>query len=142
MQLTEQRLAVNQQFEPTDFFAPDVYIRGIIDLAIVNPPKAVIVDYKTGKKISDDFTQLKLAAALFMLHAPDVDECQLMFYWTKHKKPTTQGFVRDQMPAVWAEFLPRAKRLEAAHKSEQWPATPNGLCKRFCIVKTCPYHGT
>lgn len=140
--LTEQRLAINDNFQPTDFFAPDVKVRAIIDLAIVNPPNAVLVDYKTGKKISDDFTQLKLAAALFMLHDERVDTCQLMYYWTKHKKPTSKGFTRTEMPAVWAEFLPRAKRLEEAHKREQWPATPNGLCKRFCIVKSCQYHGT
>lgn len=140
--LVEQRLAINSNFEPTDFFAPDVKVRSIIDLAIVNPPTAVLVDYKTGKKISDDFTQLRLAAAMFMLHDERVDTCQMMYYWTKHKKPTTQGFSRSEMPAVWAEFLPRAKRLERAHEREEFPATPNGLCKRFCIVRTCPHHGS
>lgn len=140
--LVEQKLAINDKFEPTDFFAPDVTVRSIIDLAIVNPPMAVLVDYKTGKKLSDDFTQLKLAAAMFMLHDERVNTCKLMYYWTKHKKPTTQGFTRDQMPAIWSELLPRAKRLEGAYEKERWPATPNGLCKRFCIVKTCPYHGS
>ena len=140
--LTEQKLAINRNFSPVDWFAPDVFCRAIIDLAIVAPPKAVIVDYKTGKKISDDFTQLKLAAALFMLHQTDVDECTLAYYWTKHKKPTTSGMTRDQMPQVWSEFLPRVKRMETAHVKQNFPASPNGLCKRFCIVKSCPHHGS
>lgn len=140
--LTEQQLAINRGFEPTDWFAQDVFCRVIIDLAIVNPPHAVLVDYKTGKNISNDFTQLKLAAAVFMLHVPDVKETTLAYYWTKHKKPTYQGLTRDGAGAVWAELLPRVKRLERAYEKHEWPAQPNNLCKRFCVVKTCPYHGT
>lgn len=138
--LVEQKLAITKDFQPTGWFDPDVWFRAIIDLAIVNPPKAVVVDYKTGK-MSNDFIQLNLATAVFFLHEPEADEAKVMFYWTKHKKPTSSTLHREDIPTVWNEALPRVKKLEAAHAKTDFPARPSGLCRRYCPVKTCPYFG-
>lgn len=138
----EQQLAIDRNFKPTDWFAPDVYCRAILDLAIVNGSSAVIVDYKTGNRIDDDFTQLKLATALFMIHVKEVEVANILFYWTKHKKPTYQKVQKNEVKTIIAELLPRVKKMETAHEEERFPPKPSGLCKRWCVVEDCPYYGT
>lgn len=47
--LTELRLAVTRDFQPTGFFSDDVWLRGVIDLVmILESMDAVIIDHKTG----------------------------------------------------------------------------------------------
>jgi hypothetical protein len=47
--LTELRMAVNRDFEPTGFFSKDAWLRGVIDLVLVlECLDAVIFDHKTG----------------------------------------------------------------------------------------------
>lgn len=43
---TELKMAVNKDLEPVEFFAPDVWFRGIADLTIINGNEARIADWK------------------------------------------------------------------------------------------------
>jgi len=140
--LTEQQLAIDNMFQPCDWFSKDTWCRAIIDLAIVNGPKAVVVDYKTGK-ISDDFTQLRLAGTLLMLHEPEIQTVDLCYLWTKEKKLTRDEvpLVRDDIKRIVVELMPRLKRYEKAHREESFPARPSYLCKKYCPVSKCPHHG-
>lgn len=140
--LTEQQLAIDNNFEPCDWFSKQAWCRAIIDLTVVSPPHAVVVDYKTGR-ISDDFTQLRLAGALLMLHMPELQTVDLAYLWTKDKKLTKadEPLKRDDIKNVVLELMPRIKRYEKAHRTESFPARPGYLCRRYCPVKQCPHHG-
>lgn len=140
--LTEQQLAIDNSFEPCDWFSKQTWCRAIIDLAVVNPPHAVVVDYKTGK-ISDDFTQLRLAGAMLMLHMPEIHTVDLCFLWTREKAITRdeQRLTRDDIKNVILDVMPRIRKYEKAHRTESFPARPSGLCKRHCPVTKCPHHG-
>lgn len=47
--LTELRVAVTEQWEPTGFFSKDVFLRGVIDLVLVlENGDVLIIDHKTG----------------------------------------------------------------------------------------------
>lgn len=140
--LTEQQLAIDNSFEPCDWFSKQTWCRAIIDLAVVNPPHAVVVDYKTGK-ISDDFTQLRLAGAMLMLHMPEIHTVDLCFLWTREKAITRdeQRLTRDDIKNIILDVMPRIRKYEKAHRTESFPARPSGLCKRHCPVTKCPHHG-
>lgn len=140
--LTEQQLAIDSNFEPCDWFSKQTWCRAIIDLAVVNPPHAVVVDYKTGK-ISDDFTQLRLAGTLLMLHMPEIHTVDLCFLWTREKAITRdeKRLTRNDIKTVISSLMPRIRKYEKAHKTESFPARPSGLCKRHCSVTKCPHHG-
>jgi CRISPR/Cas system-associated exonuclease Cas4 (RecB family) len=140
--VTEQQLAIDSQFEPCDWFSKQTWCRAIIDLAIISPPHAVVIDYKTGR-ISDDFTQLRLAGTLLMLHMPEIQTVDLAFLWTKEKKLTKDERLlhRDDIKNVILDLMPRLKKYEKAHRTESFPARPGGLCKKYCPVKQCPHHG-
>ena len=140
--LCEQQLAIDNSFEPCDWFSKQTWCRAIIDLAIVKPPHAIVIDYKTGK-ISNDFTQLRLAGVLLMLHMPEIQTVELLYLWTKDKKITSyeRPLTREDIKVVVTELMPRIKKYEKAHRVESFPARPGFLCKRFCPVVACPYHG-
>lgn len=141
--LTEQQLAIDNNFNPCSWFDKQTWCRAILDLAIINGDHAVVIDYKTGK-ISSDFTQLRLAGVLLMLHMPELQTVDLSYLWTKDKKITKYEdgpLTRDDIKTVVTELMPRIKKYEKAHRLESFPARPGFLCKRFCPVVACPYHG-
>lgn len=138
--LVEQQLALNTQMQPTGWFDSDVWCRAIIDYAAINGKRALVVDWKTGKQ-SDDFTQQKVAAAMFFVYFPEVETIDMMYYWLKDKKPTTDTLERQDVKHVWAAITKRVKKYTTAHETTDFPARPSGLCKRHCPVKSCPHNG-
>jgi hypothetical protein len=135
--IVEQKVAINAKYEGTGWFDADVYCRVISDLTIINDERAVMWDWKTGKP-SDDFTQLKLAAAVTFLLAPDVQHITMAYLWLKTKRATFDKIARDEAPLVWAELNPRLPRYQAAHVAGDFPARPSRLCC-YCPDKSCPY---
>lgn len=140
--LVEQQLALNYNMKPTGWFDNDVWCRAIIDYAALSKDgkHALLVDWKTGK-ISDDFTQQKVAAAMFFVFFPQVETVDMMYYWLKDKKPTVDSLAREDAQHVWASVLKRVKKYVAAHEATEFPPRPSGLCKRHCPITGCPHHG-
>ena len=136
----EQQLALNHDTEPTGWFDRDVWCRAIIDLAIVNGTHALICDWKTGR-MDDDFTQQRVATAVFSVYFPEVQTFDLIYYWIKEKKPTRQTITRADIPAIWKAVLPRVTKYVKAHQMVEFPPRPSGLCKRYCPVTSCPHNG-
>ena len=136
--ITEQKLAINQNYEATGWFDKDVYCRIISDLTILNGPNASMWDWKTGK-MKDDFTQLRLSGAVMFLLVPELQKIMLAYFWTKTKQITKELMTRDEMPAVWSSLLPRIQRYHDAHVAKEFPPKPSYLC-RYCPVVSCPYH--
>ena len=138
--LTEQQLAIDENYQPCDWFSKDTWTRAIIDYLAIRGDSAVLVDYKTGK-MYDDFTQLKMAAALLFLFRPEINTIKVVYWWTKEKSITSDYFCREDMPELWSELLPRVERYNKAFDADEFPAKQNYLCKRYCPVKQCKWHG-
>lgn len=136
--IVEQQLAINANYEATGWFDKDVYCRIISDLTILNGKTGVMWDYKTGK-LSKDFTQLRLAAAVMFLLVPELEKIVLAYLWTKTKEITRETITRDEMPGVWTDLLPRIQRYQDAHHDNNFPPKPNPFCKG-CVVNTCQYY--
>ena len=138
--LVEQQLAINKDFGPTAWFAPNAWFRAKIDVAIVNGPVALLCDWKTGR-IVEDSVQLSLAAAAFFAHAPEVQKIRSRFYWLGDDVKTDVDIDRSAMPTFWGAIWPRVKQLENAYDTSNYPPTPGRLCRRWCPVKSCEYWG-
>jgi len=137
----EQQLALDRDFQPTSWFDKNTYCRSIIDLLVVGDTTAVIVDWKTGQRITKDFIQLKMSAAMLMNHVPEIDTVMIRYEYFSHRKGFTDKVTRDEIPIVWNDILPRANAIERARKNDEFPAKPNGLCKKWCHVESCPHKG-
>ena len=137
VKLTEYQMAVTQEYQPTDWFASNVWCRAIADLAIKKDDRAALFDYKTGK-MSNDFSQMRLTGAVFMHLHPEVMHVTLAYVWLKDKQTTTEKMARADIGEVWGSLMPRIKNYQTAFEQTAFPARPGRQCK-WCPVKTCPY---
>tara|TARA_R110000796_G_scaffold24689_4_gene70137 strand:- start:310 stop:972 length:663 start_codon:yes stop_codon:yes gene_type:complete len=138
----ELRLGLTEDLEPCDFFADNVWWRGIADLVIVDKEKklAYSVDYKTSKNARyADIKQLELVATALFKHFPEVERIKsaLMFV-------VSNEFVRAvHKPENIELYLEKPKqdlnRLTAAFNNDVWNAVSGPLC-RFCPVRQCEHN--
>lgn len=138
--LTEQKLAINENFELTGWFDGDAWCRVVIDLAIVGDQTAIVIDWKTGKQKNDE-GQLDLCAAVMFTALPEIQTIIASYGWTRTKKFTRSVLQREEIPKVWNRLLPRVERLRVAHATTDFPPNPGGLCRNYCQVTSCPHHG-
>ena len=127
------KLAVDASFRPCSWFDKQAWCRCVVDFGLIGPEKAILVDWKTGKR-KPDTDQLKLFAAIGFAHFPYLKEIHTSFVWLKDKKLDNDVFTHEQVGALWAEFLPRVKRLDLAHETNIWTPKPSGLCGKWCPV--------
>lgn len=136
----EQKMALNRDLHKRTWFDKDVWVRGIIDVSIEGGDKLFIGDYKTGKKTPDS-AQLKLTAAMSFATKPWINHITNAFIWLKTGDVTKETFTRDDVPAIWNEFMPRVSRLQESVQLNKFPKRPSGLCRNWCPVKTCEHCG-
>lgn len=136
--LVEQKLAINDKFQPVEFFAKDAWFRAIVDVAKLIDDVGVVADWKTGK-IVEDSVQLALFAAVIFAHHPQIMKLRTEFIWLNHDATTREDFSREEMPELWSIMMPRIEAIENAHRSMDFPAVQSGLC-RWCPVKSCINH--
>jgi CRISPR/Cas system-associated exonuclease Cas4 (RecB family) len=135
--LCEQKMALDKNFQPTDWKTS--WTRGIADLLVVHKDRAVVADYKTGKRKPTE--QLDLYAAYTFAHYPQVKVVTTAFVWLKDRKIDKKEVTRDEVPIVWSGFLPRVRKLESAYERDSWPERPSGLCRAYCPVYACKFNG-
>jgi PD-(D/E)XK nuclease superfamily protein len=151
---TQLKLGITRDFRPTQFFAKDVWGRGVLDVGIIKRKSlsrpgeantAIITDWKTGKNsegksYSNGGLQLKIFAAMLFKHFPGVDKITAFNLWLKTNeigKPYV--FNRSDEAQLWREILPRVMKMEQAFASMAWPETPGPLCG-YCPVKVCQHN--
>lgn len=140
--LVEHKFGLTKGFRPTEFFARDVWVRGVIDYALVRPKIAVVVDFKTGKP-KPDHDQLRLFAGVAFAAFPYVEQVKTGYLWLAHNKTDMKLFERNDIPSIWEDFGTRVQRMEHALKADDFPPRPSGLCKSWCPVghKNCGFCG-
>jgi hypothetical protein len=133
----ELKLALNENLEPTGFFAKDVWVRAVADLVIDHPSGCVIVDWKTGKQ-KDSWDQLVLSAAVLAQHMPEADNFRLVYAWLRDGQCTGRRFTRAELLGTWSGYIERVNKMYAAGKTTNFPARSSRLCG-WCPVKQCPH---
>ena len=125
-----------------DFFDPEVWFRGVADLVIVDGDKAWIVDYKSGKSAKyADVRQLALMAAALFLKYPIVKKIKTSLLFVVSKEFVKEDFQKDYGLSIFSELNGLLTAREAAYANDVWNPRPNGLCRKWCPVKTCPHCG-
>ena len=123
-------------FEPCDFFDPDVWYRGIVDLLIVDGWNAHMVDYKTGKNSKyADMKQLDLMAGAVFVHFPEVMRIKSGLIYVVSEEFLPETHVRTYMSV----FERQLEQLEDAMEAGVFNAKSSPLCG-WCPVTTCEHH--
>lgn len=135
---TELRIGVNRELQAVPFFDAGVYLRGAIDLILVGPDAALIIDWKTGKK-KDKELQLMIYA-LFIFALLPVSKITAMNYYVTFPDPMGKAFTweRSELSSMWREVLPLLHEIEQAEFDGKWPERPGPLCG-WCPVEKCQH---
>jgi PD-(D/E)XK nuclease superfamily len=136
----EQKLALTEDYQPCGWTDKRTWFRTVLDFCNINKNRASVIDYKTGKVTSDD-TQMSLMSATIMHYMPKVERVRAMLMFINHNHVERAEYTQESLPEIWSEVLPRVAKLRMAVATQEFPPKPNGLCKRWCHVTSCPYHG-
>lgn len=138
--LVEQKYAITRDFRPTTYFAHDVWYRGIGDVVRLNGRVALVLDWKTGK-ILEDSVQLMLMAQCLFSHFHELTHVRSSFIWLKDDCETPELLTRQEVADQWVELLPQVLEMERASQTLTYPPKPGHLCRAWCPVTSCPFHG-
>jgi hypothetical protein len=120
---TELKLSFDRQFQATGYYDNATWFRAKVDVLALAGSKAVAIDWKTGR-VLDDHAQL---SSIYM--------------WLGDDARTEDIYTRDGMVKVWNNIWPRITALEEAHAAQVFPPKPSGLCRNYCPVSSCEFHG-
>jgi len=135
--LTEYRFALNRQFNAAQW--TNCWVRGIIDVGVLKTKSAKAYDWKTGKPKSDT-GQLALSAAAIMHTFPFVNTVTTGYIWLKDNTLPEETYTREDLPAIWGDFLPRVVKWETSFRTNKWEKRPSGLCKGWCSNLDCAFN--
>lgn len=130
----ELQLALRHDRTPCDWFAPDVWLRSILDVLVIDGRTAFVIDWKTGK-VKGNPSQLQLFAAMVFARFPEVEEVKTMFVWLAHDQTTVETYSRQQAETIWNALLPRFNRVQEAVDLGVFKASPSPLCK-WCPARS------
>jgi len=135
----EYKMALDRDKQPCGFTDDNRWVRGIVDLLIVDNDHAFIVDYKTGSNRYPDPKQLKLMALMAFAHFPKVKIIKAGLLFVMHESFMEEEYTRDQIPKLWNYFSTDLERLNISYENNIWNPNPTPLCG-WCPVKTCEFH--
>jgi len=136
--VAEKELVLNADLEPTTWWADDAWLRSKIDVLVIDGDRALVIDWKTGKRRPDTF-QMDLFAAQVFKHYPNINTVRTMLAWVKFNETDVEDYHRDGMNHLWADVMQRIRRIYDALEMGNWPARPSGLC-RYCPARgDCEY---
>lgn len=136
----EEKYAITRDFQKTAYFAPNVWYRGICDVLKLNGNTATALDWKTGKVVHNS-VQLMLMATCIMVHYPQIETVKTRFIWLRDDCSTPDVWHKATIMKEWTSLLPEVAAMEQAAKLLSYPPKPSKLCRRWCPVTSCEYHG-
>jgi hypothetical protein len=140
---TEMKLGIRKTeygYEPCEFFAKDVWWRGIVDLLVIDGNTAHMIDYKTGKNAKyADMKQLDLMAGAIFVHFPQVMRIKSGLAYVVSNEFPRKTHVATEKSMYLEVFDNELDRLDHALASGVWNAKTGPLCG-WCAVKSCEHY--
>jgi hypothetical protein len=80
-------------------------------------------------------------ALMVFKHFPFIRKVKagLLFVVANSFKPAEYEATQEKI--YWRQWMEDVRRLEVAHNLNVWNPSPSGLCRRHCIVLSCPHNG-
>lgn len=138
----EFKMGLRQNGEACGFFDPQVWLRGIADLVIVNGEEARIIDYKTGKSSKyADTKQLDLMALCTFAHFPEVQKIKGALLFLVCSDLIKRDYTRDDFLGIMRDWTTNYSWLAKTYKENIWNPKPNFTCRSYCPVINCVHNG-
>jgi hypothetical protein len=139
--LPEHEMALTESLRPCDFKAPDVWVRGVADLLIIDDDNLTgwVVDYKTGNNKYPDTDQLALMSLMVFAHFPHIRQVNSALLFVVKESMVKYKMSIDDVPANWQRYRERVAKLAACFDHNVWNPTQTPLCN-WCPVKSCEFN--
>jgi hypothetical protein len=139
--LPEHEMGLKEDLSPCGFKDPEVWVRGIADLLIVNDDDltARVVDYKTGNDKYPDRDQLILMSLMVFQHFPHIRQVDSALLFVVKESMVKHRMTRDDVESAWWQYRLRVSKLYASYANNVWHTNQTPLCK-WCPVKTCEFN--
>lgn len=140
----EIKLGITGDLVPCSFFSKEVWIRGIIDLLIIDAPNklAWVIDYKTSKNAKyADPDQLELMSLLVFAHYPEIEEVRGGLVFVKCNELIRKKYQKVKRSELWSKWIGRHEKMMQAYEMDKWATKESGLCKNHCPVEECVHNG-
>jgi len=125
--IPEQRLAVNDKWEPAEWDDKDVYMRGIIDVIYTEDGVVHVQDWKTGQIYDSHKDQLSSYVAIAAAHHPEAKEYRVRAIYID------QGVVSVPVTTTSDRVKPIRLlldgRIQAAEADTIFPTRSGSACK-------------
>ena len=135
----ENKLGFDQNWNPTGFFDPEVHFRGVIDFHFRQGDLAVVIDWKTNRKIPesvDKNLQLRTYGwAIKRAVYPDAQEVLLRLHFLRYGANQQVLLTPDDLAKVPDELDEKIARIEADKK---FHPTPGSFCGWCGLTAHCP----
>jgi len=130
----EVMLGMSENFLPVGFF-DEPWLRGKVDVLVLEPPVAFIVDWKTGK-VREDPHELRVQALLVRANYPTITTIKGCYVWLKTGR-TGPIYDLSDLNATYHETVSALEKAESY--GADWPTKPNALCN-WCPVGDCRFN--
>jgi hypothetical protein len=139
----EFEICLSENLEVVEWYSPQAWYRGKLDVLNIFGAAARIYDYKTGKPKNDP-DQLKIFAVTLAQLRPDLEIFSAKYIWLMEPDPKkrvtgTEEIKRRDVPGLWETLLSRVERRRKAWQADNFPARPSGLCPWCPAYTECKY---
>ena len=134
----ELELALDVNLQPCAWESPKAWVRGIIDLLILDGDLAWILDYKTGNDKYPDKDQLALMSLLTFAYYPEVQRVNAALLFVVKDSMVKAKYKRSDIDKLWWDYRERVSKMES---DKVWNPRQSGLCKKWCPVLSCEING-
>lgn len=140
---TEYKLGLSRDGKTLEWNNRTRWFQGIADLAIVpdDGDTARVVDYKAGNSQYADTDQLELMAMLIMARHPRITKVLGALLFVSDNQMRKRNVSADDVPTLTQKYRERHACIIACHNADKWPMKESGLCRRHCVVVSCPHNG-
>ena len=137
----EHQMALTSELKVCDWFAKDVWVRGVADLLIIDDDNltAWVVDYKTGNDKYPDRDQLTLMSLLVFAHFPHIRQVNSALLFVVKDSMVKAKMSYDEQERAWWDYRERVGRIEASSAANVWNPSQSPLCN-WCPCTDCEHH--
>lgn len=126
---TEMQWAFDKNWKRVEWFDKSAWVRMVLDLAVYEDDRALIVDYKTGRvKKEDHKEQLWLYALGAFLEDADLKQVTVEIWYVDHQDTLREVFRRNQLKELKAYWKKQVKGMMA---DRRFVPRPGNYC-RWC----------
>ncbi len=135
--LIEQKIGIDKDGKPCDYWGSNVWFRGRIDAAVVQGGKGYICDWKSGGSKYEDPFELEIGAVLLQAKF-NVSAIKGQYAWLAENRLGVLYDLSDTNK-TFAKMKHLMEEIERDRARDWFEKRKSGLCG-YCSVEKCEHH--